>query len=350
MADTSQTRSEAASPRRREDARKRGQFASSTELSSGLILLFVLILLSRLGPVMGSALIELFQDSASTTGSTDVSLAFGVGLGRAGIMFFLTTVAALNVGSLLISIASYVLQIGFNVSSETIEFRPSRMLPTNGLKRLFSLKGLMRTALAILKFLTVTTVFATAIAFTKPASLLSSANLHDQIGSIWDMTMTTSMLAALTVVSIGGIDYAFQRWQHEKELMMTKQEVKDESRETDGDPRLKSRMRKLQVEAGKMQSIADVPNADVVITNPTHYSVALKYERGSKSAPRVLSKGVDRVARMIRHRARDAGVPIVEKPEVARAIYASTKIGEEIPVNLYRAVAEILAGILKVRR
>jgi flagellar biosynthetic protein FlhB len=157
-------------------------------------------------------------------------------------------------------------------------------------------------------------------------------------------------MGSIALVVVGAIDFAFQRWQQEEDLKMTKQEVKDETKENEGDPQIRARIRKLQGESAKQRALNDVPKATVVITNPTHLAIAIRYERATMSAPIVLAKGEGIMAKRIRRRAIASGVPVIERKPLARALYAATKVGSEIPTSLYRAIAEILAHVYGLQR
>lgn len=346
MPDTSQTRSEAASPRRREESRKRGQVATSNDLSTGLILLFMLLLLSYVSSDFGQALVNTFVgDLPAAVSQRELSLDQGVTLGRASAAFLIGNVFILLLGASVLGIGAYVSQVGLQLSPDALSPKSSRLSPISGAKKIFSLRGLMRTATAVLKFVAITVSIA-SVCYARRSSLLRpSPDLTTAVAAAWDFCMFAAMMAALGMIVVGAFDFAFQRWQHEEELKMTRQEQKDETKETEGDPQIKARIRKLQGEAAQLRTLNDVPSADVVITNPSHFAVAIKYERGTMAAPKVLAKGADLMAKRIKRRARDAGVPVVERKSIARALYASTDVGSEIPAALYRAVAEILAHV-----
>ena len=350
MSDTSQTKSEAASPRRRDEARKRGQLASSNDLATGLILLFMMLLLSYISPDLGNTLTRVFQmDLASACMQRNLSMQESIRLGRASAAFLIGTLAILLVGGSALAIGAYLAQIGFQVSPEALSMKPSRLSLFSGGKKIFSLKGMMRTGTAIAKFATISVVII-VIGYARRATLfVRGRDLGAEITAAWDLCLFAAMMAALGMVVVGALDFAFQKWQHEEELKMTRQELKDETKETEGDPQIRARIRKLQGEAAKLRTLNDVPSADVVITNPTHFAVAIRYERGTMLAPTVVAKGADIMAMRIKRRAQEAGIPILERKSIARALYASTEVGSEIPATLYRAVAEILAHVYGLR-
>ena len=181
---------------------------------------------------------------------------------------------------------------------------------------------------------------------------MSLARLHviDGILRSGELIIWAAVCAALSLAVIAAIDVPFQIWEHTKQLKMTKQEVKDEAKESDGRPEVKARIRQLQLQASQRRMLEDIPKADVVITNPTHYSVALKYDSENAAAPIVVAKGVDLIAFKIREIAAQNGVPIYEEPPLARAVYGSTEVGDEIPAPLFLAVAKVLAYVFQVAR
>ena len=351
MSDTSQTRSETASPRKREEAGKRGQVASSADFSSGLFLLAMLLLVSYSSSALGQKLITMFRyDVAITATQRNWSLDQSVSLGRASCVFLLGAAAVLLVGGFGLAVMTSVLQVGFRVSSASLELKPSRLSPSSGVKKIWSLRGIVRTAMGIGKFVACL-VAMTLVCFAHRDTLQFGADsFADTLCHAWELCLQVAIVGSMALVAVGSIDLAFQRWQHEEDLKMTRQEVKDETKENEGDPHVKGRIRKLQAEAAKLRTLNDVPKATVVLTNPTHLAVALQYTRGTMATPKVVAKGKGNMAKRIKRRALAAGVPIIERKPLARALYATTAVGSEIPASLYRAVAEILAHVYGLRK
>lgn len=351
MPDNSQTRSEAASPRRREQARKQGQVATSADLSSGLFLIFMLLLLLYTGPSIGRDIANMLRrDLVGMLVRREWSLDESVNLGWASCLFLLEAVAVTLAGAMVLAVLGNVVQIGFQVAPEALSWKPSRLSPMSGVKKIFSARGVVRTVSGLLKFTACSAAVAGTFYVRHESFLIQSHTLSDVVSDAWVLSCLIMMFGAAAVVAVGAMDFGFQRWQHEEDLKMTKQEVKDETKENEGDPQMKGRIRKLQAESAKLRSLNEVPQATVVITNPTHISVAIRYDRATMAAPRVVAKGKGIMARRIRRRAEEAGVPILERKPIARALFASTEIGAEIPASLYRAVAEILAHVYGSRR
>lgn len=351
MPDTSQSRTEAASQRRRDDARKRGQTASSSDLSIALHLLLMLMLISATSGTLGDTLVDGFRRNVPATAlQREMSLAQTIAIGHSSAAFLIGTAAALLAGGFVFAILGSVFQVGFHVSTEALTPKPSRLSLANGAKKIFSLRGIFRTGITLAKF----TACAVAMTFAWRAQfggiLVFDGRFARHVYDVWQGCIFVATMGALALVAVAAVDFAFQRWQHENDLKMTRQETKDETKENEGDPQIKARIRKLQSDAAMLRTLNDVPSASVVITNPTHYSVAIRYDRQAMAAPILVAKGKGIMARRIRRRAEESGVPIIERKTVARALYASVDVGMEIPATLYRAVAQILAHVYRIRR
>ncbi|MCA9172620.1 MAG: EscU/YscU/HrcU family type III secretion system export apparatus switch protein, partial [Planctomycetales bacterium] len=238
------------------------------------------------------------------------------------------------------------LQIGFRLSWEPLAPNWSRLDLAKGFSKLASTRSALRGIMLLLK---VSTGLGIAIWFLyrnrHDVHDLGLNGLARVISQTWRFSLLTCFCLAGMLLAIGLTDYLYQRWQFEQDLMMSKQEVKEEQKREDGDPLMKGRMRRFARESIKQQMLQKVPEATVVLTNPTHIAVAIKYDRDTMLAPRVIAKGTDRFAKRIAQVARQNGVPVLERKPLARALYASVEVDQEIPPNLYRAMAEILAYI-----
>jgi flagellar biosynthetic protein FlhB len=240
---------------------------------------------------------------------------------------------------------------GLLFSADAIAFKAEKLDPIKGLGRVFSTKGLIELIKALLKFCLVIGVAVLIYKFMeREVMALITLDVMEGITRSGSMIMVALILLSATLVLIAAIDVPYQLWSHNKQMRMTKQEVKDESKETDGRPEVKARVRQLQREASQRRMFQDLPDADVVITNPTHYSVALKYDTGGTGAPRVVAKGRDLIALKIRTIAIEHDVPIYEEPPLARALHGTTEIGDEIPGPLFLAVARVLAYVYHLRK
>jgi flagellar biosynthetic protein FlhB len=348
-ADSGQDRTEEATPRRRQQAQEKGQVPRSRELTTTVLLLGGTAGLMMLSGYMIEGLSALFREGLALDRQMiflkDAGL---VQLGR------LTGAAALALAPLcallfLLAAAMPVALGGWSFSAEAMAPKLSKLDPIKGLGRLFGPRGLMELLKALAKFLLVGSVAALVLWWELDQLLaLSGLPLEQALAqTAWLAGYTLLGVSAATAL-VAAVDVPFQLWQHNKQLRMTRQEVRDEFKETEGRPEVKARIRQLQQEMAQRRMMEAVPEADVVVTNPSHYAVALKYE-SQRGAPRVLAKGKDLVAKAIRDRADVAGVPRIELPPLARALYAHTRLNEEIPPPLYLAVAQVLAYVYRLR-
>ena len=346
-----QEKTEQATPKRREDARRKGQVARSSELSSIAILATGLLALSGLGPYMFDQL-GVFMVDALTSGmtveinSTNLYLHTGSWvLGYARII--VPIVALLVVAALGVNYA----QVGVLFTLQPLTPKAERISPFSGIKRIFSSKGLVELSKSLFKIGAV--VYMTYLTISADMNNLV-AYMDMGVGQIFtlsgDITLTLAFRIVLLLLIMAILDYSFQRWDYEKNLRMTRQEVREEVKQQEGDPMIRSRVRNLQREMSQQRMMDDVMTADVVVTNPTHVAVALKYDMENMPAPLVVAKGQRLVAQRIKEIARDAGIPLVENKPLARALFKVVQIGDEIPEDLFKAVAQVLAFVFQLKR
>jgi flagellar biosynthetic protein FlhB len=339
-----QSKTEAATPRRREEARKKGRVAYSSDLAAGLLLLSVLLALWWIGPQTVARLEQLLRGSLGQPADTEWSFASVHSLASSWTGQFVLLAAPFVVISMLIAAAAGLLQAGFRVSFEPLKVDWERLSPARGWSRLCSGPSVMRGVMALLKAAIVGVVAWWC--FTHRAGEVATAgalSLRQAMGTGWAVTMHIALAIVGTWIGLALVDYLFQRFRHEQELRMSRRELVEEQKQDQGDPHVRARIKKLQREAATRRSLLEVPRATVVVSNPTHFAVALRYERATMRAPRVVAKGADLMARTIIDMAKKHNVPVLERKPLARALYASVRLGEEIPFELYQAVAEILA-------
>lgn len=346
-----QEKTEQATPRRREEARRKGQVARSTELSSVAILAAGLLILLGLGTYVIDRL-RIFMIDMFTNGLAIRLDALNVR------MYFLTWASdyAKIVGPVIVLLAGAALainyaQVGVLFTGEPLMPKLDRMSPLSGIKRLVSSRGLVELAKGLFKvgavaYITYVTIFGELDYFVSFMDM-SVGQIFSQCGSV---ILKLGFRITLLLLLMAILDYAFQRWDYERNLRMTRQEVREELKQQEGDPMLRSRIRALQREMTQQRMMADVGQADVVVTNPTHVAVALRYDPEEMVAPRVVAKGQRLIAERIKELARQAGVPLVENKPLARALFKAVRIGEEIPEELFKAVAQVLAFVFRLRR
>lgn len=348
---TGQERSEQPTAKRLSEARKKGQVARSRELNTLLVMLVSALTLWLFSASAMTGFVAIVSDALSPNGDVlrDPEL-IPVHFMQV-MMSALVLIAPFLAITVVAALAGPALMGGMLFSAEAIAFKAEKLDPIKGLGRVFSTKGLIELVKALLKFFLVLGVAALIYKFLeRDVMSLITLDVREGIARSGSMIMVALVLLSATLVLIAAIDVPFQLWSHNKQMRMTKQEIKDESKETDGRPEVKSRIRQLQHEASQRRMLQDVPDADVVITNPTHFSVALKYDKDGSGAPRVVAKGQDLIAFKIRSIAMEHDVAIYEEPPLARALHGTTEIGDEIPGPLFLAVARVLAYVYHLRQ
>jgi flagellar biosynthetic protein FlhB len=244
-----------------------------------------------------------------------------------------------------------VSQVGFHISWKAAEPQWSRINPLNGFGRFFSVRALVELGKSLAKLIVVGAVLTYALLGAAQEIpwlfFMSPAQIAPEIGRI---VSDVFLSAALALIVIGGLDYLYQRYDFEQSLKMTKDEVKEEAKQQEGDPRVKGKIREIMIKTARRRMMKSIPEADVVITNPIHLAVAIKYDRSKSSAPIVVAKGARKIAEKIKEIAAENGVPIVENKPLAQALYKTVELGMEIPVELYKAVAEVLAYVYRIKK
>ena len=341
-------KTEAATPRKREEARKQGNFAQSHDLTGAVALAAGLVMLSVCGPWLLHALLGFMHTAMSNLHQPHPLLEF---LRCAWLPSFLPVALALLtiLASVMAATLGYLLlQGGFHVNTEVLGPKWERIDPMAGFARLFSFQVVVQGILGLAKLVAVSWIaFLILSAIIPSAPLWAQTPLQSLFLLASQLSMKLSWSVAVPLLVLGVADYAYRRWRFEKDLMMTKEEAKEEHRQLEGDPMIKARIRQIRLERAKRRMIAAVPDATVVVTNPTHVAVALRYEAGVSGAPVVVAKGEHKVAERIKALAAQHAVPIIEKPALARALLRSVDIGQEIPLEFYRVVAEVLALVYR---
>src|SRR5579872_408196 len=343
---------EKATPKRREEARGRGQVAKSSDLAGAVVFLAGVFVLHGLMPSALGTLSATVQEILWRTHEhqdftiNSVWMLFARGFGGMALLLGVLFGTALLAGVLV-----NVLQTGFVMSLTPIAPSFNKINPVSGLQRLFSKQVLVNLGKQLLKLAAVMIIIYTSIAgnVTVLTTLgqLSPAQMVSFVGGlIFGIAWKFGMLLVL----VGILDYAYEKWQYEENLKMSKQEVKDEYRQSEGNPEMKGALKRRQREFARRRMMAAVPKATVVVTNPTHFAVALEWDELKMEAPVVTAKGADLVAKRIREIAQENGVPIMENPPLARTLYAKVELDQAIPPNMYAAVAQVIAFVYKLKR
>ena len=346
-----QERTEKATPKRRQEARRKGQVAQSRELPSVLILMTAMgffyfagtWMFWNMSEVVGGIYQQL--DTLRFEAVSDVSSLATAIFSKVFLILIPFFVAVLIAG-----LGANIGQVGFEMHGEPMRPKLSKFNPIAGLKRLISLKALVELVKSLFKILIIGLIAVGVVKkeMSKFPALMQQ-EVVDILVYIGKVAFEIFFYVCLALIILAVLDYVYQRWQHEENLKMTKQEVKDERKQTEGDPKVKGRIRKAQLEMAARRMMAAVPEADVVITNPVHLAVALKFDAEQMVAPTVVAKGAGVVAEKIKDKAREHLVPIVEDKPLAQALHKMVEIGEFIPVELYRAVAEVLAYVYRLK-
>ena len=349
----SQERTESPTQKRLEDARKKGQVPRSIDLGAAAVTLAATGALFMFGASAAEGLMRMLVDGLQVRGSElaqdDVMLRQ---LGDSGSLALLAIVP-LFAAMFVAAVASPALIGGWTLSSEALSFKPERLDPVRGIGRMFSLRSVVELLKSIAKFALIAGI-AVLVIRSQLAEIgaLATQSIGPAIVEAGRITLYALLSMAAGLGIIAAIDAPFQLWQHTKELRMSMQEIREEMKESEGSPETRSRIRQIQQTLARRRMLQDVPKANVVITNPTHYAVALRYDEKQDLAPVVLAKGSDEIAARIREVAREHGVPMVSAPPLARAIFRHVDIGRQIPHALFVAVAQVLTYVwqLKVAR
>jgi flagellar biosynthesis protein FlhB len=346
-----QEKTEQATSKRRQDAREKGQVAKSRELASVAVLGACLVYFYFGASAIATRLMELMRTSFRKSGHMTITidniqplladLAFQT-FALLAPFLLVTIIAALMIN---------ILQVGILFSSEAITPKFSKIDPFKGLQRLFSLRSLVELVKNILKMAIVGFVaYLTIRGESHKLFSLMDLGVMDILGYIGEVSFKILYSTCWVLLILAVFDYGYQKWEHERSLKMSVKEIKEENKQTEGDPLIKGRIKRLQREMARKRMMAAVPKADVVITNPTHLAIAIRYEPETMNAPCVVAKGADFLAEKIKEIARNSGVPVIENKLVAQVLYKMTAVEQAVPENLYKAIAEILAHVYSFKQ
>ena len=347
---TGQEKTFPATPRKRRKAREDGQVAKSREVNSVMILGGAIGIFLFLGSGWMDAWTRTLHRGLDVFSIVQVGAAGWPELGRFWIKSVLFLLSPFLILFPLVALAANVPQVGFQITGKSLVPKLSRISPASGLKRLFSMTGFIEALKSVGKVVLIGWI---AYATLRPEMALLPYLSNRPLGGALSYAAVVAFKLVIRVwialVFLAALDYLFQRWNYERELRMTKQEVKEETKETEGDPQVKARVRSVQMTLARRRMMQEVPSADVVITNPDHVAVALRYNRLKDMAPVVVAKGAGWLCDRIKEVAREHGVPVIEKPPLARLLYKQVDVGREIPIEVYRVVAEVLSYVYRLR-
>jgi flagellar biosynthetic protein FlhB len=336
--------------RKREKSREEGQVAKSNEITTAFLLISIFYTLKIFGPWAAEQLIIVMREAFTLFKyeSMDILLAQQIYLYFVEKMLFVI-LPILGV-SFIVAFVANIAQVGWKPSLKPLKPKLNRLSPIQGIKRMFSMRTLVELLKSILKIaIILLIVYLTLVDFENMIYNFYRLPVFDGYIMIINTVLDMAIKVGMYFIIVAAIDFAYQKYKHEKDLKMTKQEVKDERKMIDGNPEIKGKIRQKMREVAMRRMMQDIPKADVVITNPTHFAIAIAYDENQFGAPRVLAKGADLVAARIREQAKEYEVEIVENKLLARTLYYTVEIGQEIPPELYQAVAEVLAFVYSLK-
>ncbi|VAX10858.1 Flagellar biosynthesis protein FlhB [hydrothermal vent metagenome] len=345
-----QEKTEEPTAKKLDDGRKKGQVARSRELNTMAVTMIGAMALVGMSGHLGTQLSDVMTSNFTLTRDElfePVAMLQHLADAILDALWMLTPFFLILMA---VAVLSSVALGGLAFSMESLAPKFNKLNPISGMKRIFSAKGLMELVKALLKFVFIAGVTGLVLVFSLEDFIgLSRMEIGPALSEVGNLVGGSFILLTVTLILIAMMDVPFQIWDHKKQMRMTKQEVREEMKQTEGRPEVKNRIRSLQREMAQRRMMEAVPQADVVVTNPTHYAVALRYEQDSMAAPKVVARGKELVAANIRKVASEHDVPLVESPMLARAIYFHTELGDAIPAGLYLAVAKLLAYVFQLQ-
>jgi len=343
-------KTEEPTPHRLREARKKGQVFKSMELNSAINILGVMSLFFVFSAVAFQGIEEVFNLFLGNLLALPLTLGNAQTVLWEGVTRYFTIMAPIFAVALLLGVVSNVVQVGFLVSTEQMAPKLNRLNPLEGLKKIASKKALFEMVKALLKIGIISTVaFLYIRSRMDDLMLLINQTAAASLQAFWNIMTILGILVGVVFLFLAFMDYIYQRYEHKVSLKMSRKEIKDEFKHMEGDPLIRSKIKEKQRALAKERMMQEVPAADVVITNPTEIAVALVYDEGNDSAPRLVAKGVEVLAQRIREIAVEHDIAIVENPSVAQMLWKKTEIGDEIPIELYQVVAEIMAMVYRMR-
>ncbi|MCT2534538.1 flagellar biosynthesis protein FlhB [Aquibacillus koreensis] len=344
-------KTEKATPKKRQDSRKKGQVAKSQDVNTAILLFFVFIIFIVTGNQMKETMMVMYDKTFTEYINWDVTensvqqilieTTMEIGLAIAPIMGI----------AIVAGLAANFLQIGFLFTTKPLEMKLNKLNPIEGAKRIFSARALVELVKSLLKISIVGAVTFIILWMNKDEMMmLAGKGIHNSLAFFGNITIMMGIASAIALLIISVLDYSYQKYDYEKNIRMSKNDIKDEYKNIEGNPLIKSKIKEKQRQMAMRRMMSEVPQADVVITNPTHYAIAIKYDEEKADAPYVVAKGVDFVAFKIREIANAHEIPLVENRPLARALYDQMEIGDIIGEDFFQAVAEVLAYVYQLKK
>ena len=346
-----QEKTEQATSKKLQEARDKGQVAKSMEINSFAIFTTGLLIILMSQNYFGSQFYKMSTNIFDSLDVLEINVDMIQGYAAQALAFFVITVGPVFAGIFVIALIAGISQVGFKISVKSLKPKFNKLNPITGFKNLFfSSRSVVEFSKSFVKLILIGLfTYIVLYDFVVNSTSLTELTVPEIVTYLLDAAYSFLWKVALVFAVLAAIDFLYQRKKFNKEMMMTKQEVKEEFKQSEGDPLIKSRIKKLQFEAAKKRMMQNIPKADVVITNPTHYAIALKYDMNKDKAPRVLAKGVDELAQRIKKIAAENDIPMHEDRELARMLYKMCDIGDLIPTVLFKAVAQILAYVYQLK-
>lgn len=344
-------KTEKATPKRKREAREKGQIFKSVEVNTALTMLVMFGVLSIFGQTIVENIKKLLRYFFTMDAPDHFTVAAVSKLFIDAVWMFFGIIAPILIAAFLAAVVSNVIQSGFVFTTKALAPKFDRINPLSGFKRIFSTRTLLDLVKAIIKIAILGFVAYNEFeGHMEDFKGLMGQDVVTAVAESVDIIISVAFNLAIAFAIFAPFDYIYQRWKYNKDLMMTKQEVKDEYKLTEGNPQIKGRIAQKQRQMSRMRMVQAVTDADVVITNPTHYAVALEYKEGKNTAPIVVAKGKDYLAQKIKEKAKEENVEIVENKPLAQALYFFCEVGDEVPEDMYKAVAEVLAYVYRMKK
>jgi flagellar biosynthesis protein FlhB len=332
------------------DAKTKGQVAQSQEIQSWVALLTITLLIGSVIPAIMGHISILSRNFIENAHAYSVTAADFQNLTKEVAWEIGLVVMPLMITFMVVGFATQVVQVGWTVSAEKFQIQLNKFSPLKGAKKIFGIRAAVEAGKGVVKLGIVGTVtFLLVSPMLADIALLPAFDLLHTLERVKQIALVILVVAVMIMTIIAAVDFAYQKWDHTEKLKMTKQEVKDERKQQDGDPKIKQRIAALRMERQRERMMQAIGKADVIITNPTHYAIALQYDMDTMPAPILVGKGIDSLAFRIREVAEENDIPIVENPPLARALYASVEIDEEIPAEHFHAVAEVIGYVFRLK-